>query len=278
MKKGFFAPPEQPREDEPFSRGNFSCAYLWMEEVSSVEALLKELDAQSAADPDSRYLSTLDDINQCSYTCGHAGQDDRLYLEEPGDDDEGEAVDWDDPVQVAAWEQKSLQHRVQQLSNPEVAQSWEQVCGSLCTQADDVQALLQVNREPDQLLDEVVYVQRIVVSGDDLKIAAQPNGYFSADWDTFQNHAIIRHLATQHGYRFFAMGAAWMGFVRFAPPDADQAQRLVADLRELYGKGRDEVHGHAGWAELAQLLQERKTLMLGYTEDMAESVGLEDSE
>ena len=29
---------------------------------------------------------------------------------------------------------------------------------------------------------------------------------------------------------------------------------------------------------LAQLLQERKTLMLGYTEDMAESVGLEDSE
>ena len=26
-------------------------------------------------------------------------------------------------------------------------------------------------------------------------IAGQPNGYFSADWDSFQNHAVIRHLA-----------------------------------------------------------------------------------
>ncbi len=274
MKKDFFAPPEQPRDDEPFRRGNFSCAYLWREEVSSVDELLKELDALSAADPDSRYLSTLDDINQCSYTCGHAGQDERLELEEPED----EAVDWEDPVQVAAWEQKALQHRVQQLGNPALAQSWEQVCGSLGTQAEDVQALLAVNREPDQLLDEVIYVQRIAVDSDDLKIAAQPNGYFSADWDTFQNHAIIRHLATQYGYRFFAMGAAWMGFVRPEPPDRGQAAQLVADLRELYGKGNDEVHSHAGWAELALLLQERRTLMLGYTEDMAASVGLEDDD
>ena len=45
------------------------------------------------------------------------------------------------------------------------------------------------------------------------------------------------------------MGAAWMGFVRSAPPSEDLAQRLVADLRELYGKGRDEVQSHPGVIE-----------------------------
>ena len=144
--------------------------------------------------------------------------------------------------------------------------------------ADDVLALLQANRAPDLLLDDVVYVQRIPVSSDDLKIAAQPNGYFSADWDTFQNHAIIRHLATQYGYRFFGMGAAWMGFVRSAPPSEDLAQRLTADLRELYGKGQAEVHSHPGWAQLAELLQTQHTLLLGYIENMSESVELPDDE
>ena len=278
MKRGFFVTAEQDSSDEqPYRRGNFSCVYEWLEGVDSVLALVEELDALRQADAQHRYLCTLDDISQCSYTCGHAGQDDRLYLEEPDDDDESD-IDWDDPAQEAAWEQASLQHRVQQLGRPELAQSWDQVCGTLSTSALDVKALLQANREPDALLDEVVFVQRIPVTGDDLMIAAQPNGYFSADWDTFQNHAIIRHLATQHGYRFFGMGASWMGFVRPAPPSANQCAQLVADLKDLYGRKREEVFAHAGWAELQQLLQGQRLLMLGYVENMAESLGLDDED
>lgn len=272
MKTGTFAQPGQTSEAQPYRRGNFSHAYEWLEDFGGLQEILAHLDRLGAQDPEHRYLCTLDDVSQCSYTCGHAGQDDRLYLDSPDD------MDWDDPEQERAWEQASLQHRLAQLHNPEVAQSWEQVCGSLCTMADDVLALLQANRVPDLLLDDVVYVQRIPVSGDDLKIAAQPNGYFSADWDTFQNHAIIRHLATQHGYRFFGMGASWMGFVRPAPPNADQCAQLVADLKDLYGRKREEVFAHAGWAELQQLLQGQRLLMLGYVENMAESLGLEDED
>ena len=278
MKRGLFEPAAQAGgAEQPYRRGNFSCAYEWLEGVEGVDALLQVLDALSAADAQHRYLCTLDDINQCSYTCGHAGQDDRLYLEEPDDEEEG-GIDWDESAQEAAWEQASLQHRLAQLNNPDVAQSWNQVCGTLSTSATDVKALLQANHEPDALLDEVVYVQRIPVTSDDLMIAAQPNGYFSADWDTFQNHAIIRHLATQYGYRFFGMGASWMGFVRPAPPSADQCARLVADLKDLYGRKREEVFAHAGWAELQQLLQGQRLLMLGYVENMAESLGLEDED
>ena len=272
MKTGTFAQPGQATEAQPYRRGNFGCVYEWLEDFDGLQEVLQHLDQLAAKDTSHRYLCTLDDVSQCSYTCGHAGQDDRLYLDSPDD------MDWDDPKQERAWEPASLQHRLAQLNNSEVAQSWEQVCGSLCTMADDVLALLQANRAPDLLLDDVVYVQRIPVSSDDLKIAAQPNGYFSADWDTFQNHAIIRHLATQYGYRFFGMGAAWMGFVRSAPPSEDLAQRLIADLRELYGKGRAEVHSHPGWAQLAELLQTQHTLLLGYVENMSESVELPDDE
>ena len=269
MKRGNFSPAGQTTDAAPYRRGNFSWAYEWLEDFSGLDEILVHLNHLAATNPDHRYLCTLDDVSQCSYTCGHAGQDDRLYLDSPDD------MDWDDPEQERAWEQASLQHRLAQLNKPEVAQSWEQVCGSLCTMADDVLALLQANRAPDLLLDDVVYVQRIPVSSDDLKIAAQPNGYFSADWDTFQNHAIIRHLATQYGYRFFGMGASWMGFVHPEPPNADQAARLVADLQQLYGRGRSEVLAHAGWAELQQLLQGQRLLMLGYVENMAESLGLD---
>lgn len=272
MKRGNFAPAGQTTDAAPYRRGNFSCAYEWLEDFSGLDEILAHLNSLAASDPCHHYLCTLDDVNQCNYTCGHAGQDDRLYLDSPDD------MDWDDPEQERAWEQASLQHRIAQLNNPEVAQSWEQVCGSLFTMADDVRALVLANREVDQLLDDVVYVQRIPVSGDDLMIAAQPNGYFSADWDTFQNHAIIRHLATQYGYRFFGMGASWMGFVRSTPPSEDLTQRLIADLRELYGKGRDEVFNHPDWAEMTQLIQSKPVLMLGYIENMAESVDLPEQE
>lgn len=270
MKTGLFPPPGRDTDEQPYRRGNFDFACEWMEGVTSLDELLAHLDALGATDLGHRYLSTLDDINQCSYTCGHAGQDERLYLDPPDE------LNWDAPEQVAAWKLAGLQHIVQQLSHPGVAQGWTDVCGTLAVCGEDVRALVAINREPDQLLDDVVYVQRLPVATDDLMIAGQPNGYFSVDWDTFQNHAIIRHLAAHHGYRFFAMGASCMGFVRPAPPSTDQAGSLVAALRELYGQGQDsEVLEHEGWAELAQLLPTRRTLVLGYTEGFAESMGLD---
>lgn len=268
MKVGTFASDGQPTDEQPFRKGNLVCSHEWLEEVESLDQVLARLDALQAADPGHCYLSTLDDLNQCSYTCGHAGQDERLYLEEP------DGFDWENPAQLAAWERDSLQHRAAQLLNPALMQSWEQVCGMLSAIGPDVDALLAANREPEQLLDEVLYLQRVPVVAQDLAIAGVPNGYFSADWDMFQNHAVIRHLGRAYGYGFFGMGANWLGFVRAQPPDTAMARQLAAELRQLYGKGREEVLEHAGWEPLAELLAQRRTLFLGYTESFAETLDL----
>ncbi|WP_428175264.1 hypothetical protein [Comamonas sp.] len=204
----------------------------------------------------------MDDIQQGSYTSGHASQDDRLYLASPPD------MDWDDPAQEAAWDIQALQHRARQLR--QAPQRWAEVCGSLAVSASDIDALLAANRAPDLLLDDVVYIQRLPLAEGDPLIAGQPNGYFSADWDSFQNHAIHQHLAEQHGYQLLAMGAAWMALARVQPPGAAQAQALVADLRALYAQGNEALLAHAGWQALPALLQMQRTLVLGYTEDMAD--------
>lgn len=256
-------------EQAEYRQGNFGFAHEWLQEFKTLDEVLERLDALRAAYPAHRYLCTLDDVSQCSYTSGHASQDERLYLDDPED------MDWEDPAQEQALTLASLQHRVAQLQRPELEQDWAQVCGTLLLAAEDVDALLQANRRPEVLLDEVVYVQRLPVPDDELMIAGQPNGYFSADWDSFQNHAVIRHLAAQYGYRFFGMGAAWMGFVRCSLPDAALVDRLIEDLRMLYGQGQDEVREHAGWGQLASVLLSRRTLMLGYAEGLAEGLGLD---
>lgn len=248
-------------EQAEYRQGNFAFAHEWLQEFKTLDEVLERLDALRAADPAHRYLCTLDDVSQCSYTSGHASQDKRLYL--------------DDPAQEQALTLASLQHRVAQLQRPGLVQDWAQVCGTLLLAAEDVDALLLANRSPEVLLDEVVYVQRLPVPSDELMIAGQPNGYFSADWDSFQNQAVIRHLAAQYGYRFFGMGAAWMGFVRCSLPDAVLVDRLIEDLRMLYGQGQGEVREHAGWAQLASVLLSRRTLMLGYAENLAEGLGLD---
>ncbi|WP_241781239.1 hypothetical protein [Comamonas thiooxydans] len=63
--------------------------------------------------------------------------------------------------------------------------------------------------------------------------------------------------------------------MRSSLPDAVLVDRLIEDLRMLYGQGQGEVREHAGWVQLASVLLSRRTLMLGYAENLAEGMGLD---
>ena len=236
----------------------FSCRRL-----SGGLALRQVLDCLGAlrqADPDHRYLCTLDDLNQCCYTSGHAGRDDRIDID-PG------ATDFDDPESLRAFEARRLAHVTARLQNPALRETWDNVCGTLATSVDDVVALVGMNRDPDRVLDDVIYVQRLAAPDDDLLIAGLPNGYFTCDWNLFQNHAVIRRMGERHGYRFFGIGASWLGFVRDRPVGKDGADRLVADLADLYGCGGADAR--PAWEELAGIVAAGTILLLGYTENFA---------
>ena len=240
-------------------------SHLRLSDVTSLAEVLACLDDLQQTDPAQRFLCTLDDLGQCCYSSMHACED---ALLQPDDDVD---VDFDDPVSLHAHEARRLGHVLAQLDNPAHRQDWRALAEARHSAQADVEALVAMNRDPDRVLahDDVVYVQHVPAARNDLLIAGLPNGYFSADWNVFQNHALLRHMEAAHGYRFFGIGASWLGFVRPQAPNADAARRLVDDLALIY-RSDDAAAATAAWSDLAALLTARSTLLLGYTENFAD--------
>ena len=185
---------------------SFSASRL--SDAPTLEQVLQVAERLRAAEPQYRYLCTLDDVNQSCYTRGHALEDERLTFDYDYDD-----LDLDDPESVRAYESRRLAHVVAQLQDPQLQQAWESLPGTLYVNAGDIAALAAMNRDPQRVLDQVVYAAR-ARAGRQSADRRHGQRLFSADWDVFQNHAIIRRLEERHGYRFFGIGAAWLGFIR----------------------------------------------------------------
>jgi hypothetical protein len=228
-----------------------------LDEVGTFAELLGVLGELRAEHSPARILCTLDDAGQCRYTSGHAAEDDRLWFDD--------AEDEDPAAQRRAADARAA-HVAAALDDPGSRVAWEELPGERLGGEADVAALVEVNRNPDGFLDDVVLVQRVPVPRDDLAIAGIPNGYFTADWNVFQNHAIIRRLAA-HGYRHVGIGASLLGFDRAATPSAAGTRAVIADLKHLFGGS-----AAAGWDQLAAVLPERRSLFLGYTENFAELI------
>jgi hypothetical protein len=223
--------------------------------LSEVLGVLNELRAEYAPD---RILCTLDDVNQCAYTSGHAAQGDALWLDLSD-------LDEDDLAAQRRATDERIAHVAAALDDPRLRVEWDALPGGRIGGTNDVAGLLAMNTAPDGILDDVVLIQRVPVPRDDLVIAGIPNGYFEDDWDTFQNHAVIRRMAS-HGYRHIGIGASLLGFDRELPPTAAEATAIVADLTHLYG-----APDAAEWADLAAVLLTQRLLVLAYTEDFIDA-------
>lgn len=228
-----------------------------VEDVATLDALLAAVDDLRAEAAPARLLVTLDDVAQCTYTSGHASEDERL-------DAQLEDLDWEDAAALARHDDATARFVAEQLDRPELAADWTRLADVRVSGPADVEALVRLNRDPDLALDDTCAVQRVPVGRDDLVIAGMPNGYFTCDWNTFQNHAIVRRMAG-YGYRHVGIGAALLGFDRSSPLDEKQTDGVIADLVTLYGSGAS-----VGWAELRSILLSSRVLLLGYTEDFAE--------
>ncbi|MGK8486376.1 hypothetical protein [Nocardia asiatica] len=231
-----------------------------LEGVESFSELVAVLDELRRAHDPARILCTLDDVDQCLYTSMHAAEDDRIRFEDDGDDA-------DDPVARHRIDNARTAHIAAALEDRAHHIPWNALGGTRIGGAREVAALVEVNRSPDRALDDVVLVQRVPVADDDLAIAGIPNGYFTGDWDVFQNHTVVRRMAT-HGYRHIGIGAALLAFDRPTAPTTHQARAVVADLVHLYG-----ASDATGWPELATLISEQRLLVIGYTECFVDALG-----
>lgn len=226
-----------------------------VETFAEVLAALAEFRTEQ---PSARLLCTLDDLNQCLYTSMHASMDDRL-----GDEDD---YDQDDPAATHDADNARIARIAAALGDRTFRVEWSSLVAEASADDTKVAAIVGVNRHLDGVLDDSVLVERVPVSRDDLAIAGMPNGYFDDDWDIFQNHAIVQRMA-RHGYRHIGVGASLLGFDRPTVLTEEQAHAVIADLTHLYGAA-----GSTLWQELAALLAEQNLLVLGYTEDFADTL------
>lgn len=208
-----------------------------------------------------RAFAILDDVDQCVYTRGHAinGHDLDAEVGYP-DDDTADAID--------RYEADLFATVLATLRASDAAANWESIPEEFVTVAEDIDALVSLNRDPSVLLEAKHVVQQVPDASVDALLADVPNGYFSGDWTPFQSLAVTRRLWDRYGYEPWGIGARSLAFHRPAGVlPSDLVGALIADLQHLYGQPDSPV-----WAELAHFIERSTTLVLGYTEDFAELV------
>lgn len=229
-------------------------------EPASVTELLDAV-LRISADGEGRAFAILDDVDQCVYTSGHAinGHDLDAGVVYP-DDDSPEAVD--------RYEADLFAAVLAALRASDGAANWASIPDEFVTVAEDIDALVSLQRDPSVLLEAMHLVQRVPESSVDALLANVPNGYFSGDWTPFQSRAVTRRLYDRYGYEPWGIGARTLAFHRPAGDlSSDLVGPLITDLQHLYGQ-----QDSSSWAELANLIEHSAILILGYTEDFAELV------
>jgi len=241
-----------PRLDSVFTRAI-------VHEIEKFDDLLRFLRSEQAEHPDVTVFVTLDDVAQAFYTSMHATESDELEIDTDDLDFLG------DPGADRIRQRRQFAHTLAQLARDDLRVRWADLRDSRPSSAEQIDVLAAVNESPADILDDAILVMHVPTDDTSAAIAALPNGYFSDDWNVFENHAVARRLALDFGYHPLGVGASWVGFVREAPLSADLADRLVVDLGDLYGEP-----DAPGWARLADAVTRSSTLFLGYTDNFAD--------
>ncbi|ENX12094.1 hypothetical protein F895_03605 [Acinetobacter sp. CIP 64.2] len=210
----------------------------------------------------------LDDAAQAKYTSMHAVEDDRLYVDFS---DDLNGIEVGDP----SWEQtyqnvcvpKQLRHYLQQLSDPAHQLRFENFAEKMQHYDEsDLEAIIYFNQNLLISMESVIEVKVADVETEALKLAMLPNGYFSCDFDPFENFAIIEKMR-HYGFEFIGLGAALLGWIKTSAFKADTIDDLVQDLALIYPL--DISHQE----KIKALILKNDYLILPYSESPQEYLG-----
>lgn len=231
----------------------------WQEVIDSYHNLKQQLA------PKCIFL-ILDDAGQAEYTSGHAIHTNELFscdAEQAMDE-----INIDDPsLNAVYYEQvvpELIAHYAKQFQNPD----HKKPMGSFDEKMvffnrDDCNAIIAVNKNPLTILDEQIIVKAGKFANEALKFALMPNGYFTCDFDPFENFAIIEALA-DYGFEFIGLGAAFLGFIRTADYKVENLSDLIVMLTALYHLDEDTQ------ATLLMLFTDNNYIILPYSESPSE--------
>jgi len=203
-----------------------------------------------------KVLLLLEDIGQCQYTSMHASMGDGLYFDTSELVEDDSEASWDNTRPL------ELQYHIEQLLKPENYIDFNNLPKKLNYCDEDQSTLLQINAEPEKILDEVIQVKLVNSKTENQKFAACLNGYFSCDLNPFESFSLIQHLDQNYGLEYVGLGASLLFFIKTPKFDANKAPQLLNELSNFY-QFNQSTH-----TQLEQHLSKHEYLILPYVESL----------
>lgn len=178
----------------------------------------------------------LDDRAQAEYTSMHAQLGDQLYFDDSQYFEGIEDLGSQDSrlIETNIVTPLLFQHHVQQLSNSDHQRSFESVAGKMQHYDEsDLDALVYFNQQLLISRNTEMMVKVATVETEALKLAMLPNGYFSCDFDPFENYALIQKMQ-HYGFEFIGLGAALLGWIKTSDFNAEKMDDLMQDIALIY--------------------------------------------
>lgn len=203
-----------------------------------------------------KVLLLLEDIGQCQYTSMHASMGDGLYFDTSELVEDDSEASWDNTRPL------ELQYHIEQLLKPENYIDFNNLPKKLKYSDEDQATLLQINAEPEEILDEVIQVKLVNSETETQKFAACLNGYFSCDLNPFESFSLIQHLDQNYDLEYVGLGASLLFFIKTPKFDANKTPQLLNDLSNFY-QFNQSTH-----TQLEQHLSNHEYLILPYVESL----------
>ena len=230
-----------------------------VQEVQDWQAVVDYVVKENGATPSSRILVSFDDYHQACYTSMHASNGDRLCYSP-----EQENVDYDSPK----YYQDEFEHFLHVIRTSGKL-DFSALSGKIRLTEEDVKILTVVNMNPLAVCDLPVRLLRVPVEKSSELFAAFPNGYFTCDFNTFENKALCEHWTEAFGYQLIGIGASFLVFARKEPLTEAQAGAVVAQMAGLYGLDNEQF-----LAPLKEVLMRQNYMFLPYVESLDNYDGL----
>lgn len=203
-----------------------------------------------------KVLLLLEDIGQCEYTSMHASMGEGLYFDTTEFVEDDSAASWENTRPL------ELQYHIEQLLKPENYIKFNNLSKKISYSDEDQEILLQINAEPEKILDAVIQVKLVNSQTETQKFAACLNGYFSCDLNPFESFSLIEHLDQNYGLEYMGLGASLLFFMKTPKFDANKTPQLLNELSNFYQFNQTTHH------QLEQHLSHHEYFILPYVESL----------
>lgn len=221
---------------------DFLCGYYRIHDLSDINELLEQVKVLSQENQGYKFIITLDDIGQASYTSMHSKMSNELdggeWLEteniDPSWMDEGFLRDDLNFDQQFFIRKLGFKHG---LSTVQFDDIFEKV---LFLDQESKEEVIESNKNLLALVDQEVYLLKVPVEYSYEAIYSFPNGYFSCDLSPFENFRLAEHLEKEYGFHLFGIGASYISFIKGPDFDAQKIEMILDLLAKIYLDNEDQ--------------------------------------